>query len=284
MEIEQNVARGMDPVEARLAATRSFGGVARVKEDVRVHRGLALLDGLAQDLRTALRARKRSPGFTLVAISTLALGVGANTAILSVVEEVLLRPVPYADASRVVVLERQASPSGGELNALSFSTPELEAFRQSSRSFETIVEYHSMPFTLLEEDVPERVDTGVVSADFFSVLGSAARPGPPLPSGRRRGRGRAGPGPQPRVLGAALPGKPACRRPTRRDERPSASHRRSPPAAPEVPAIERRLHAGFFVSLPVRSRYRDEPLFEDGGSSGEAASGSDVRERFLGAR
>ncbi len=171
MEIEQNVARGMDPVEARLAATRSFGGIARVKEDVRVHRGLALLDGLAQDLRTALRARKRSPGFTLVAISTLALGVGANTAILRVVEEVLLRPVPYADASRVVVLERQASPSGGELNALSFSIPELEAFRHSSRSFETIVEYHSMPFTLLEEDVPERVDTGVVSADFFSVLG-----------------------------------------------------------------------------------------------------------------
>ncbi|HJS75273.1 MAG TPA: ABC transporter permease [Vicinamibacteria bacterium] len=171
MEVEKNLARGMDPAEARLAAVRSFGGVAGVKEDVRAHRGLALVDGLVQDLRLALRARKRTPGFTLVAISTLALGVGANTAILSVVEEVLLRPVPYADASRVVVLEREVSPAGGEPTPLSFSIPELDRFRRDGRSLESIVEYHSMPFTLLEEEVPERVDTGVVSAGFFDLLG-----------------------------------------------------------------------------------------------------------------
>jgi predicted permease len=171
MEVEKNLTRGMDPVEARLAAARSFGGVAGVKEEVREHRGLALVDGLVQDLRLALRARRRTPGFTLVAISTLALGVGANTAILSVVEEVLLRPVPYADTSRVVLLERDLWPTASELGPRSFSVPELDAFRRDGRSLESIVEYHSMPFTLLEEDIPERVDTGVVSAGFFDLLG-----------------------------------------------------------------------------------------------------------------
>jgi putative ABC transport system permease protein len=171
MEIEKNVASGMDPLEARSAAARSFGGVARAKEAVRAHRGLAVVDELVQDLRSALRARRRSPGFTLVAIATLALGVGANTAILSVIEEVLLRPAPYAEASRVVVLEQRASPTGGELASLPFSAPELEAYRREGRSFESIVEYHSMPFTLLGEGLPERVDTGVVSAGFFDVVG-----------------------------------------------------------------------------------------------------------------
>ncbi len=171
MEVEKNVASGMDPVEARNTAARSFGGIARAKEDVRAHRGLALVDEIAQDLRSALRARKRASGFTLVAIATLGLGVGANTAILSVVEEVLLRPAPYAEASRVVVLEQRAAEAGGELASLPFSAPELEAYRREGRSFESIVEYHSMPFTLLGEGLPERVDTGVVSASFFEVLG-----------------------------------------------------------------------------------------------------------------
>ncbi len=171
MEIEKNIASGMDPVEAQCAAVRSFGGIARAKEDVRAHRGLALADEIVQDLRSALRARRRAPGFTLVTIATLALGVGANTAILSVLEQVLLRPAPYADASRVVVLEQQASPAGGEPASLPFSAPELEAYRREGRSFESIVEYHSMPFTLLGEGPPERVDTGVVSAGFFDALG-----------------------------------------------------------------------------------------------------------------
>src|SRR5262245_50547566 len=167
MEIEKNIASGMDPAEARWAAERAFGGVARAKEEVRAHRGLVLVDEIAQDLRAAIRARRRSPGFPLVAMATLALGVGVDTAILSVITEVLLKPVPYADASRVVVLEQRASLQGGELLSLSFSVPELETYRRRSRSFESIVEYHSMPFTLLGEGLPERVDTGVVSAGFF---------------------------------------------------------------------------------------------------------------------
>jgi len=186
MEIRKNVESGMDPVEARHAAERAFGGVMRVKEDVRALRGLALADAISQDLRSAVRTLRRSPGFTLVVVATLALGVGVNTAIVSVVKDVLLQPLPYAEASRVVVLDRQASSGGGGLVPLPFSVPELEAYRTSSRSLESSVEYHSMPFTLLRDGVPERVDTGVVSASFFDVLhvrpilGRTFRPGEDL--------------------------------------------------------------------------------------------------------
>jgi len=170
MEIGKNVESGMDPVEARYAAERAFGGVVRVKEDVRALRGLAFTDAITLDLRSALRTLRRSPGFTLVVVLTLALGVGVNTAIVSVVKEVLLQPLPYAEASRVVMIDRRASSGGGELATLPLSVPELEAYRTSSRSLESMVEYHSMPFTLLGDGVPERVDTGVVSASFFDVL------------------------------------------------------------------------------------------------------------------
>jgi hypothetical protein len=170
MEIRKNVERGMDPVEARNTAERAFGGMVRVKEDVRALRGLALVDSLTQDLRSAVRTLRRSPGFTLVVVVTLALGVGVNTAIFRVVKEVLLQPLPYADFSRVVLIDQQASSTGSGLSPLPFSVPELEAYRRSSQTLESMVEYHSMPFTLLGDGVPERVDTGVVSASFFDVL------------------------------------------------------------------------------------------------------------------
>ena len=124
---------------------------------------------LRQDVRFALRTLRKNPGFTAAAVLTLALGIGANTAIFSLVHGVLLRPLPYLDDGDLVVL-RQKAPKAGVDN-LAFSVQEVYDYREQNRSLGSLVEYHSMTFTLLGRGEPERVRTGVVSAEFFDLLG-----------------------------------------------------------------------------------------------------------------
>ncbi len=175
MQTAQNVERGMSPQAARTAALRAFGGVEKAKEQCRETWATRRWEELAQDVRYGLRSLRKNPGFTAVVVLSLALGIGANTAIFSAVHSVLLRPLPYTDGDRVAVLRQQEKLSGlGDLGGGRISPLELADYRARSRTLAGIAEYHSMAFNLVNparHGAAERVRTGVVSANFFSVLG-----------------------------------------------------------------------------------------------------------------
>ena len=128
-----------------------------------------LFESVWRDVRYGVRVLRRSPGFTAAAVLTLALGIGANTAIFSVIYGVLLRPLPYREGDRLVVVRQQARLNN--VGSLGFSPKEFFDYRDQNRTMESMVEHHSMNFILYGRDEPERVQTGVVSANFFDVLG-----------------------------------------------------------------------------------------------------------------
>ena len=127
---------------------------------------------LLQDLRSAMRALRGSPGFTAVAVLTLALGIGANTAIFSLVNGILLRPLPYRDADRLVSVWTQFRAQGLDKNPT--SVPELEDLQREVRSFEAVSAHTGTSANLTAVDEPERIQAMVVTANFFSVLGVGA--------------------------------------------------------------------------------------------------------------
>jgi putative ABC transport system permease protein len=125
---------------------------------------------LHQDSAFALRMMRKNLGFTIAAIVVLGLGIGANTAIFSVVNAVLLKPLPYEHGERLLMLRERLSrsaPAGRNL-----SVPEMLDYRRQNRSLDSIVEYHNMQFILLGRAEPEQVETGVVSWDFFDIFGA----------------------------------------------------------------------------------------------------------------
>jgi putative ABC transport system permease protein len=168
-EHDVNISRGMAPEEASRRAHIKFGSQQRVREDLWKNNSITLLESLLRDLRYAVRTLLRSPGYTMMAILTLGLGIGANTAIFTVINGVLLRPLPYANPNQVVHLQQTAARVGAD--PIGFSVQEVQDYRDQSRAFSDLAEYHSMTFTLLGAKVPERVVTGVVSANYFNVLG-----------------------------------------------------------------------------------------------------------------
>lgn len=127
------------------------------------------MSGLRQDLKLGLRRLARSPGYAVTAVLILGLGIGANTAMFSVIDGVLLEPLPFRDGDELVLLQYRVT--GEESRTASVSVPELHEYRERLESVRDLVEYHNMSFTLLDQGEPDRVDTGVVSANFFDVLG-----------------------------------------------------------------------------------------------------------------
>ncbi len=140
-----------------------------------------MFSALLRDFRFAWRGLKRAPGFTLAFVITLGLGIGANTAIFSVINGVLLRPLPYRDGHELVYV-RQTAPLGGVDNAL-FSVPEIIELRDGVPSFEGVAEFSALTFTMLGFDEPRRVRSGIVTGNYFEVMGFDAAVGRVIGSG-----------------------------------------------------------------------------------------------------
>lgn len=172
-EIEANLRAGMSPDEARRRAMADFGGVEQTKEQVRDVRGARILDDLLQDLRYTIRALSKRPGFTTVTVITLALGIGANTAIFSVLRTVVLRPFPYDEPDRLVTV--WTPQIGYSFNPL--SAPDWLDFRESSESFEAWGVYLMGSVNLSGDAAPERVMGVRLTADLLRALGAVAARG-----------------------------------------------------------------------------------------------------------
>ena len=168
-ETEHWMARGLEPGEARARAVRSFGPMDKHKADAREARGISWVDEFFQDIKYGVRTLGKNPGYAVLAILTLGLGIGANTAIFSVINGVLLKPLPYEHGDRLVLV-RQSAPLSGQ-NTLGVAIAEYFDYRDQSDVFDGLVEYHQMNFDLLNRGEPDRVSTGVVSANFFDLLG-----------------------------------------------------------------------------------------------------------------
>jgi predicted permease len=169
LEVEQYIRGGMNPRSARAAAQRAFGSVAQVKDECRESWGMRAIDTIGQDLRYGVRSLLKYPAYTAVILLTLALGIGANTAIFSVVHAVLLSSLPYAHGDRLVEVRQQQTRRG--INNIGLSPKEMDDYRAQTASLDALVEYHQMGFNLLGRGDASRVTTGVVSPGFFDVIG-----------------------------------------------------------------------------------------------------------------
>ena len=172
LELSENryLERGLSPQEARRRARLHLGGVEQVKEEVRDAWTGALLDAILRDLRYGVRTLRRNPGFTLIAVLTLALGIGANTAIFSLVHTVLLRPLPYEEPDRLALVWIRFDNAGQSRNPA--SGPELLDLRERSRLFETLDGVWASTGALTGEGDPEQVQVGFVTSGFFDTLGA----------------------------------------------------------------------------------------------------------------
>ena len=189
MHIEDNLRAGLTPQEARRQALIKLGGVEQTKERYRRQRGLPLIETLFKTCATARECCARSPGFTPVAVLTLALGIGANTAIFSVVNAVLLRPLPFPDSERLVSL-RGINPSKG-IDDSNMSVPDFADWQAQSTGVRAGGGLrHRRRAPRHRRGKPERVRGTSVTADFFPLFGIRPAAGSRL-AARRRDEGRA---------------------------------------------------------------------------------------------
>src|SRR6266536_1040885 len=173
--IEENISSGMPPEEARRAAQRMIGGIAQYKEECRDMRRVNFVEDLAQDVRYTIRSLAKSPGFTGVVVATLALAIGANSTIFTIVHGVLLRPLDYPKPDQLMYLTAESPAIGRTRSAL--SAPEYTEFRQMNQSFAAVgaystggAAYTTGEVNLAAGDRPLRVRSISVDAHLLKAL------------------------------------------------------------------------------------------------------------------
>src|SRR5829696_2354404 len=173
LSVRQRIEHGEDPEAARLAALREFGYVPAIRDSMRrvwYSRWLEAGIALGQDMRVGLRSLLRAKGLAATVVVTLALGIGANAAIFSVVREVLLRPLINRDQERLIYI-RQSAPGLGAENT-TFSVPEIEDLKSGATTLSAFGDFSTVDFTLIGlGSEPRVIKAGVVNGSFFDVMG-----------------------------------------------------------------------------------------------------------------
>jgi putative ABC transport system permease protein len=173
LSVKERIERGEDPEAARLAALREFGYVPAIRNSIRrvwYSRWFDAAEALARDIRFAFRSLFRAKGLTTTVVVTLALGIGANTAIFSVVRSVLLRPLVNRDADRLIYIRQSAL--GLSAQNLTFSVPEIDDFKSRATTISAFGDFSTVDFTLIGFGrEPRLVKAGVVNGSFFEVMG-----------------------------------------------------------------------------------------------------------------
>jgi len=168
IQVDANIRAGMSPAEAREKAMRSFGNLNRAVDAAYDVKGGGVFETLAQDIRYGVRMLAKHKAFTSIAIITLALGIGANTAIFSVVNELLLRPLPYRDADRIATVW-EVNPAGRHQN--SASRANFRAWRDQNSSFQYMAAFSDQRLNLTGTGDPEELSAQFVTPEFFKILG-----------------------------------------------------------------------------------------------------------------
>ena len=159
---------GLSDIDAQRTARRQFGNLTRLKERGHDERTMRAVEDLARDIRQGARGLWRSPGFSLTVILTLALGIGLNTAVFSVVDQLLLRPLPYPDGDQIVMVEESRG-----VNPIDVSPANWLDWQRESRRFRGFAAWQSASFTMIGAGEPRRVNAQLVSSEFFPLLGIA---------------------------------------------------------------------------------------------------------------
>jgi putative ABC transport system permease protein len=168
-EVQEKVAAGMSPQEARRTTMIEFGALESIREECKDMRKINLISNLIRDIKFGARMLRKNPGFTAIALLTLALGIGANAAIFSLVRGVLLRPLVNRDENRLIYIRQSAG--GLNVDNIAFSVPEVDDLRAGVKSVSEFGQFSQVEFTMLGLGDPRVVRAGVVDGEYFEVVG-----------------------------------------------------------------------------------------------------------------